>query len=254
MPCCDVLSQRDQLCFAVTNDAAHWKDQIFEATKPSCETTAACLTATQRLEEVCSGCHDTSCRCETSHSQLDNKSVTGMPILHAEASFISADEEGTDCVESRTSLKHCIWLQFIVSSQFAFANNSKGPWLSAQCTCSHGAIFLQQTICSCNVEDLSSGVIAIWRLWKCHLKRGNNCLAMRENFIVNVFMCKRQNVWHLASNPHQVGIPFWQPLFQTTICVSQLDIPTARELQLKGAKLDLIDASHCFCISSFSSR
>jgi len=39
----------------------------------------------------CSGWYNTSYRYKTSHSQLDNKSITGTPILHVEASFISVE-------------------------------------------------------------------------------------------------------------------------------------------------------------------
>jgi len=61
----------------------------------------------------CSGWCNTSCRCEMSHSQLDNKSTTGMPILHAEALFISAERGLRQGILSRTSLKCHIHFSFI---------------------------------------------------------------------------------------------------------------------------------------------
>jgi len=64
----------------------------------------------------CSGCCNTSCRSETSHSQLNDKSMTGTLILHAEASFIAAERGLRLGILSCTSLKHCIWFQLILSS------------------------------------------------------------------------------------------------------------------------------------------
>jgi len=54
---------------------------------------------------LCSGWHDTSYRYKTSHSQLDNKSITGMPILQVEASFISAERGLRGGILSQTTLK-----------------------------------------------------------------------------------------------------------------------------------------------------
>jgi len=54
-----------------------------------------------------------SCHHKTSRSQLDNKSETGAPILHAEALFISAETGFHQWILSRTSLKGCIHFGFI---------------------------------------------------------------------------------------------------------------------------------------------
>jgi len=60
------------------------------------------------------------------HFQLNDKSVTDTSILHAEASFVSADRGLRRGILSRTSLKHCFNFSSFWSSQFSFANNSKG--------------------------------------------------------------------------------------------------------------------------------
>jgi len=45
---------------------------------------------------------------------VDNKSITGTPILHVEASFISAERGLRREILSRTSLKHYIHFSFIL--------------------------------------------------------------------------------------------------------------------------------------------
>jgi len=55
-----------------------------------------------------------SYRCKTHHSQLDNKSITGTPILHVEASFISVERGLRQGILSRTSLKCYIHFSFIL--------------------------------------------------------------------------------------------------------------------------------------------
>jgi len=50
----------------------------------------------------------------TSHSQLDLKFITGTPILHVEASFISVERGLCKGILSQTSLKYYIHFSFIL--------------------------------------------------------------------------------------------------------------------------------------------
>jgi len=86
------------------------------------------LTTTKRLEEcfVLDKCN-ASCRHKTSHSQLDDKSVTGTPILHAEASFISAERGLHQEFLSRTSLKCHICFGFILKLMIFICKQLKRP-------------------------------------------------------------------------------------------------------------------------------
>ena len=65
--------------------------------------------------------------------QVAANCATSTLILHAEASFTSAQRGLRRGISSRTSLKHHIWFGSFLSLQFSFTNNSKGLQLLAQC-------------------------------------------------------------------------------------------------------------------------
>jgi len=72
------------------------------------------LIATKRLEDVLFWMAQHELSSQTSHSQLDDKSITGTPILHVEASFISVERGLRQGILSRTTLKHYIYFSFIL--------------------------------------------------------------------------------------------------------------------------------------------
>jgi len=104
-----------------------------ESNKHSSRPSACVRVKVNAWKTFCSGSHDTSCRHRLVTSQMDNKCTTGMLILHAEASFTSAERGLRGEILSRVSLKCHIQFGSFLSIQFSFANAQKvcGFWRSA---------------------------------------------------------------------------------------------------------------------------
>jgi len=58
---------------------------------------------------------------------MDDQSTTGTPILHAEASFISAERGSRQGILSQTSLKRCIHFSFILKLAIFICKQLKRP-------------------------------------------------------------------------------------------------------------------------------
>jgi len=75
----------------------------------------------------CSGQDNTSYHCNKVIQKWTTFHATGTPILHAEASFISAERGLRRGVSSRTSLKCCIHFSFILKLAFFICEQLKRP-------------------------------------------------------------------------------------------------------------------------------
>jgi len=101
-----------------------WRRLLRRATKPdhACAKWRLCLLDhCMRLEHILFWITQHETGLQDSHSQLNNKSMTGTPMLHVEASFSPAERGLRPEILSQTSLKHHI--SFGSFPQFSFANN-----------------------------------------------------------------------------------------------------------------------------------